>query len=559
MNRPLKRLLALTGSVFLGTLGAVVLGSPAQAHHNTITASAACAEDGKIKITWSVENSEDDKTETITAVNKTPSDAITGIAVGTTIGKGGTAEGKITGIQLVDDDTDWASLELKATWSNGVKNTNSHKIKLKDLDTCDYTGTVTGFAECDTTLGKWKIKWHVVNNHPGRPAKVDIISQSGPDSEKTATQTGGVWTPLPNESSIVGISDGTTINASSSKTADQLVAATVQGARLKVNLTWTQGRFTKKEHSSSATVNFTGSCVKDQAKPDASFTSDCSGVVTVTLTNASNATADAKFIVTGANGWTSEEITVAKGQSEIVSVPAANSSSVVVKESGTQIKTYSWQDSTNCHPVSVSVTHTCAGITIDLDNPANGAAHTIKLTPTTGQTVTKVLQPGDKASFKFEAPGEGVLSVQVFIDDKSDRSVTWQRPEGCEELDGNIEETCTGLTITLNNPQGGSPAAIVLTPTPGEKVSFTLKPGESKTVEFAAGPSGLSVTGTLNGESIGEPLVWEKPEDCVPPVLPKTGDNTAGYVASGTGLVALGAVVFFLARRRMVQLRRMAS
>jgi hypothetical protein len=43
LNRPLKRLLALTGSVLLGTLGAIALGSPAQAHHNTISAGKVCA------------------------------------------------------------------------------------------------------------------------------------------------------------------------------------------------------------------------------------------------------------------------------------------------------------------------------------------------------------------------------------------------------------------------------------------------------------------------------------------------------------------------------------
>ena len=122
-----------------------------------------------------------------------------------------------------------------------------------------------------------------------------------------------------------------------------------------------------------------------------------------------------------------------------------------------------------------------------------------------------------------------------------------------------IEETCTGLIIHLDNPQDGSPAAIVLTPTPGEPVSFTLNPGEKKDVEFLAGPNGLSLMGSLNGESTGEALVWEKPEDCPPPILPKTGDSTAAYIASGSGLVALGAIVFFLARRRMMHLRRLAS
>ncbi|HCU50246.1 MAG TPA: hypothetical protein DGG94_10695, partial [Micromonosporaceae bacterium] len=43
------------------------------------------------------------------------------------------------------------------------------------------------------------------------------------------------------------------------------------------------------------------------------------------------------------------------------------------------------------------------------------------------------------------------------------------------------------------------------------------------------------------------------------PGLPQTGDNVTTYVASGTGIAALGAVVFMLARRRLVRLRRLAS
>ena len=111
MNRPLKRLLGFTGAVLLGTLGAVALGSPAQAHHNTITAGAVCA-NGKIKITWSVTNSESDKRETITKVEKSHSAPIPGIAADTQIAKGAT----ITGIQMVDANTTSAKLKLWARW-----------------------------------------------------------------------------------------------------------------------------------------------------------------------------------------------------------------------------------------------------------------------------------------------------------------------------------------------------------------------------------------------------------------------------------------------------------
>ncbi len=563
MNRPLKRLLGLAGSVVLGTFGAVALVSPAQAHHNTITAGSVCA-DGKIRINWKIENSEDDKAERITAITKTPNTDIKKASDNSLVGVGTQIEADETleAYQIVSANTTTAKLAITAKWAKtGHVNYDEKTYTIPALD-CDpgYTGQVTGGAECDNETGEWKVRWQVTNQHPERKATVQVISAPNTDAERTATQTGGVWTTLANENAVNGVKDNDQITGGNTETARQRVAGSAQAARLKISFSWTNSSQVTKEYSTSATVNFIGQCVKNLPKPDAVFASDCSGEVTVTLYNMAGATKDAKFIVYGAGGWASEEKTLAAGESTIVSVPKTNSSSVVVKESGEVVKTYSWQDSTNCHPLQKKVSHTCEGVTIELINPAKGAAHTYKLDPTSGETVSGTLQPGADVTHKFAAPNdEDEFKIEVSLDGQVDRTVTWERPRGCEPLDATYEETCTGLTITINNPQDGSKADIVLTPTPGEPVSFTLNPGQSKTVEFPAGPDGLQVVGTANGQGGEEPLVWTKPDDCVPPQLPKTGDNTAGYIATGAGLVALGAIVFFLARRRMVALRRMAS
>jgi hypothetical protein len=64
-----KKLLAglVTAVLSLGVV-ALVAG-PASAHHNTINAKVTCATDGTYKVTWSVTNSESNKTEVITASN----------------------------------------------------------------------------------------------------------------------------------------------------------------------------------------------------------------------------------------------------------------------------------------------------------------------------------------------------------------------------------------------------------------------------------------------------------------------------------------------------------
>lgn len=77
----LKKLLAGLVTAVL-SLGVVVLvASPASAHHNTISAKVVCATDGTYKVTWSVTNSESNKTEKITQSNMPGV-----VAVGTQLG-----------------------------------------------------------------------------------------------------------------------------------------------------------------------------------------------------------------------------------------------------------------------------------------------------------------------------------------------------------------------------------------------------------------------------------------------------------------------------------------
>jgi hypothetical protein len=65
----LKKLLAgvITAVLSLGVV--VLVAGPASAHHNTIKVNVVCATDGGYKVTWSVTNSESDKTEKITQSN----------------------------------------------------------------------------------------------------------------------------------------------------------------------------------------------------------------------------------------------------------------------------------------------------------------------------------------------------------------------------------------------------------------------------------------------------------------------------------------------------------
>jgi hypothetical protein len=122
-----KKMLAGLTTIVL-SLGLVALtAGPASAHHNTITVSVSCntGAEGYWKVTWSVANSESDKSETITS----SSDPAL-VPVGTVIAAGATAT--FVEYYSVKPSSD-KTLTLSAQWSNGVTNTDDEKLKKNDF------------------------------------------------------------------------------------------------------------------------------------------------------------------------------------------------------------------------------------------------------------------------------------------------------------------------------------------------------------------------------------------------------------------------------------------
>jgi hypothetical protein len=101
----LKKLLAGVITAVL-SLGAVALiAGPASAHHNTVSVGVSCATDGSFKVTWSVTNSEGDKSEVITQSNLPA-------AVNATLGFGETKQF----LQFVTEPQD-LSLQITGYWA----------------------------------------------------------------------------------------------------------------------------------------------------------------------------------------------------------------------------------------------------------------------------------------------------------------------------------------------------------------------------------------------------------------------------------------------------------
>jgi LPXTG-motif cell wall-anchored protein len=116
LNPPIKRLLAFAGSVVAGLFGAIVLVSPAQAHHPMVSGTFECQADGQYKITWTVKNGNwPNPYMKVNSLDPNPDDPVTGIAV---IPSAPWIEpnGSVTGTQLVPGTTEYAELIVDGYW-----------------------------------------------------------------------------------------------------------------------------------------------------------------------------------------------------------------------------------------------------------------------------------------------------------------------------------------------------------------------------------------------------------------------------------------------------------
>jgi LPXTG-motif cell wall-anchored protein len=125
-----------------------------------------------------------------------------------------------------------------------------------------------------------------------------------------------------------------------------------------------------------------------------------------------------------------------------------------------------------------------------------------------------------------------------------------------------LEADCDTITIGLDNPADGIEFTLKFKTSKGETRTLVIKPGEKKTETFSATTGfkiDLTISATVDGKAFSEtiPVEYEQPEDCDNSGsgggLPLTG-AAAGSIAGGAGaLLAVGAGLFFMARRRKVK------
>jgi LPXTG-motif cell wall-anchored protein len=123
-----------------------------------------------------------------------------------------------------------------------------------------------------------------------------------------------------------------------------------------------------------------------------------------------------------------------------------------------------------------------------------------------------------------------------------------------------VKSDCTTLVIGIDNPANGPTWTLTYETSKGEKRQDVVKPGQKKTETFSAVP-GFSVKLTLavtyKGKTYSDftTLTYQKPSDCggAGGGLPVTGAAAGGIAGGAAGLLAIGAVLFVMARRRKVR------
>lgn len=330
-------------------------------------------------------------------------------------------------------------------------------------------------GECNTTTGEWDVTWTIKSVAPGDVKKFKLTLVEAKkfvgDAESELTIPG------------VAVTEGNEYPHPVNQKLEfkQSLPAEVTGVSLKVKAQWDNNY--KEREAAGASVTFTGTCEKEveeppaTAKPTATVGSDCDGSVVVKLKNGADATAPAKFTVSGDEGF-EEKVTVPAGEEKSVKVPAANAGNIKVFEESQKEALY---------------------------NDAPPAAE------------------------DCVEPGEPALSYA---------------------------STCDEFTWEVDNPADGKTITVTFTPSKGEAKTVTVEPGKVETVKFPA-EEGLTVTPSADGKQ-GEPIAWEKAEDCESGggggegELPLTGAAAGGIAAGAALLLAIGVVLFIMARRRRV-------
>ena len=207
----------------------------------------------------------------------------------------------------------------------------------------------------------------------------------------------------------------------------------------------------------------------------------------------------------------------------------------------------------------------CDGnVELTLVNRSGNAAVTFAVAGSGGFTA-KVTVPMRKIETRKPSAGEA-QEITVVAPGMKDFTGGWQKPEDCQQPetgtpDTSYESSCDKMIFRMEQPGGRRPLDLHLHPRAraSRRSSPSSPAGPARSASRAS--QGLTVTVTCDLDSGGPPK-WQQPKDC-PSGGTGGGDQDGGLPVTGPAatpsqpvppaLLAAGAVLFVVARRRRIR------
>lgn len=294
---------------------------------------------------------------------------------------------------------------------------------------------IRGNFNCDRATGEYVGSWKVKGVAPAPKYRFTNV--------RSKRHVGNTATDVP--LSIIKVTNGKDFPFTSNKRVEEKlrVPGDTTKLSLKVKAEWDNGY--KEDRPRQKSIELSGNCEQKEtpppatAKPTASVEADCDGNVIVKLENSTEATAEARFTVTGEDGF-KKRIKVKPGKTDEVSVPAKNAGKITVTEKGEEEPLF---DGTPDAPENCvepgdwtgSYLSTCDELIFEIVNPEDGETVTVTFTPNKGEAQTLTVEPGKTETVKF--PAEEGLTVTPSAEGRDETEpIAWEKPEECDQGGG---------------------------------------------------------------------------------------------------------------------------
>lgn len=190
MNRTLKRVLALTGSVALGLAGAVTFASAAQAHHTVLDGFSECATDGWT-VTWQVSDWTDDPNNPGWVTDISVPDLGGEIVEGALLPAPGTKPLEST--QTFGLDVESATLQVGGVWQNGNPNPGKELTVYQPAGGCEVEGPEEPVTQIGSEVDCVGISVWAWNENPEALETFTFVGSNGEEVSETPGVDEDFW------------------------------------------------------------------------------------------------------------------------------------------------------------------------------------------------------------------------------------------------------------------------------------------------------------------------------------------------------------------------------